>query len=264
MEKVSKNISLPMRHSTNVEEDVEESNGFDADSYATVPSTEGVDDRKGPFRFNPRASEFVSIRTTPDPEDAASPAEITNAEFAMDGVNTRATVGEPVDAWAVIKQINALAVKTYAKELGAAAAHKSNFSLSNITEKAETPGFTSGSSLAEDCDEIECGLLASGLQHSSLLKKVKTYRQGSFGAIGSERRSSGNTSSEVSEDDGESEVDGGVSLTRASFGTIIPNDSAEISPKTMPAGATQLLDLCGDMPATLAELVAESYSDEDD
>ena len=210
---------------------------------------------KKAFSFNPKASEFVSVIDTPSSSEEASPVEGPSESH------------RPMDVFAAINLLSAYAANLYAQRARAKEEAAQQANISN-GDTAASPASTRGQS-APDYDELNYEDPKNVIDWYAPRPEVKRKRTCSFGAIGSERRSSGTSAVVLTEDDSdvETEAEGGVSLGYTQLNTIIPHRGSDnISPKTIPSGLAEHVaesdaDDDNGNPGTLSELVAASEAD---
>ena len=196
--------------------------------------------KKQTFTFNPKAATFVSVTTPPASDGGSSPSEDPFEN----------PIKSPKDVSTIINHINTVAASN-----GHNHGDAHGYTASNGT--AATPALTVGLTVPEP-DELDSYNARSIKDFAFQAGNVKTHRDRTFGAIGSERRSSDPIiDDDWSTDDGESEIGGGVSLDAGHFGALVRYESPAISPKTIPKSHLY----ADEEPATLADLVASSEPD---
>ena len=180
--------------------------------------TQGNRGQARSFNFNPRACEFISILNSPSPSEETSPVEYSP-------VTPNAV---PLDTFAIINQINSRHTARFVNQAGLNSNDSRALVLAQSTDATYDTPYGFGSYVY--------GHPSAGFRQNILNQSYKPHRQGSHGAIGSERHSSEGTliardeytrtSSTYGDDD---DVD------CASFRTAIQHrDSENVSPHTIP------------------------------
>ena len=212
--------------------------------------------KKATFSFNPKAAAFVSVNDSPPSSDGGSSPNEESFENPISSMKDVLTIISHIEKVAESLKTNYDEAHQYI--LSNDTSNDTSNDISNDTSNATsaTPALTTGLTAPEP-NEMESESTRRILDFVLPIGNYQTHRTGSYGAIGSERRSSSSTDNQPLTDD-ESDMDGGVSLHASRFSSLVPRcNSADISPKTIPKSYIY----ADEEPATLADLVAASEPD---